>query len=730
MTPIIESVSANGLTFLAGQFCTKLYSRYSLPMRMRRELKREGQKPSENSLLDALQRAIGINRKITPETNNVLLDIANSSLLDQLVSLIASDLDQTDAKKLVSYIYLSRGSGDDSASNQFAEALFTCLHTAFTDHNSTLHRTLTPEGRTLQQRTFDDAGKRAGTVISSLVNSLKDKEGRWLDGEDVSPEKIARHINDHLDPLINYVNSTIKALNSVDIHGASGDVVQVPLDEIYVDVPVSHIPRKGNFVNYHDLRTHLPRAQIARNWDETLEYVSKTVLLGDPGGGKSTLAKKICYEFAKKFLDGQSTLPIFIQLRTYIAKAVDNAQLSLTHYVLEHVGSTTFDPDEYPIRSTVLYHLRIGSAFVVADGLDEVLTPSNRARVVQELQQFSKNFPLITLLVTSRYVGYENLPLSGFTHLGVDHLDNSAIETIYRNVSRSVLQKSPAYIQEKKDIFLSDAHKKAKELIRSPLLLTLIVIIYNKKSEIPDNRAALYSFCADLLFERWDGYRDIAPELPERFRLFDLFKYLSSILYEREEYGGRINKDDLLREAREFFRRDYIDNKEGKSAEAAHHMVEHLTGRAWILHEVGEGIFEFTHRTFMEFFYAKHLETEFESTENLIEECLKYVVLGSRTVPAHLALQIRTKDKRTASSKVCDALKVALERDRSSSELVHFCSESLNTNALRRICHYSAETSGFLTAKCSTPSCMSPNRDASGAGCRPGLETGTPSTPG
>ena len=53
----------------------------------------------------------------------------------------------------------------------------------------------------------------------------------------------------------------------------------------------------------------------------------------------------------------------------------------------------------------------------------------------------------------------------------------------------------------------------------------------------------------------------------------------------------------------------------------------------------------------------------------------------------------------------------------------------LNTNALRRICHYSAETSGFLTAKCSTPSCMSPNRDASGAGCRPGLETGTPSTP-
>ena len=80
----------------------------------------------------------------------------------------------------------------------------------------------------------------------------------------------------------------------------------------------------------------------------------------------------------------------------------------------------------------------------------------------------------------------------------------------------------------------------------------------------------------------------------------------------------------------------------------------------------------------MEFFYAKHLETEFESTENLIEECLTHVVLGSRTVPAHLALQIRTKDKRTASSKVCDALTVALEQNQSSPELDQFCLESLD----------------------------------------------------
>ena len=430
-------------------------------------------------------------------------------------------------------------------------------------------------------------------------------------------------------------------------------------------------------VHYQDLRGRLHRREIASNWQDTIEHVSKTVLLGDPGGGKSTLSKKLCYEYAKQFQEGNSTLPIYIQLRTYIAKAAEDEQYSLIRYVLENVDSASIDTETESLRTSVLYYLRIGSAFVVADGLDEVLTPSNRARVVQEIRELSQSFPLATLLVTSRYVGYETNPLEGFTHLGMDHLNRSAIETIYKNVTGAVLKRTKAQIQATQSAFMSDAHKKAHELIRNPLLLTLIVIIYNQKSEIPDNRASLYSFCADLLFERWDGYRDITPDLPERYRLFDLFKHLSAILYEREEYGGTINKSDLLEEARDFFRRDYVDNREGRSAKAAHHMVEHLTGRAWILHEVGEGVFEFTHRTFLEFFYAKHLETVYEGTEELIKECLEHVVEGSRTVPAHLALQIRTKDKRAASSVVCDALTRRLREESISAELVDFCLDAL-----------------------------------------------------
>ncbi len=131
-------------------------------------------------------------------------------------------------------------------------------------------------------------------------------------------------------------------------------------------------------------------------------------------------------------------------------------------------------------------------------------------------------------------------------------------------------------------------------------------------------------------------------------------------------------------EAKKFFLDDYVDNKEGRSQKAAKHMVEHLTGRAWILHEVGEDIFEFTHRTFLEYFYAKFLESRYEDTSELAKTSIPYTLEGQKTVPTHLALQIRTKDKRRASSKVADALGSAVVDHPNQYSLLEFCLDSLS----------------------------------------------------
>ncbi len=677
MSAIVDAVAANGITALSGKVISKFYKKLALPLRMRRNLAHGDVREKADSIKDALERAIGNTSGLTPATNQSLIDLSSSGLLDHILSVLPSDLSIDESRELIKYIHLARGSESEQESAKFADDLIVCLKTVSAELEETLSELFPMPAVRRHQQTIADGARRSSAVISNIVSSLKDSKGEWLDGKEYSPYLLARQIEIQVDPLHKYVKTLLNSLSSVDVHGASGDVVRIDLDEIFVDVPVCHIPRPRNFVKYLDLRKELPRHEVSRRWKETLELTTKTVLLGDPGGGKSTLSKKLCCEVAKSYINGEGTLPIFVQLRTYIASALEDDHLTLGRYIIDQISSAVLDPSEASIDASILYHLRIGSAFIVADGLDEVLTAANRARVTQEINKFVKEFPFVNILVTSRYVGYETQPLSTFDHFGVDDLHLLGRRRIYTNVSRSVLKKTRDEVSNSVDTFMLDASRKAEELIKSPLLLTLIVIIYSKKSEIPDNRASLYGHCADLLFDRWDGYRKIIPDLPERYRLFDLFKHLAALLYQKEEYGGRINKKDLFEEARNFFREDYIDNREGKSAEAATQMVDHLTGRAWILHEVGEDVFEFTHRTFMEFFFARHLETVFESTDELISECAGQVLNDSRTVPSHLALQIRTKDKRIASTKVCDQLANILVDGEVTSDFINFCLEAL-----------------------------------------------------
>jgi len=149
--------------------------------------------------------------------------------------------------------------------------------------------------------------------------------------------------------------------------------------------------------------------------------------------------------------------------------------------------------------------------------------------------------------------------------------------------------------------------------------------------------------------------------------------HISSILYEDPSFGGNINKQDLIKVSKKFFLGDYTDNAQGKAAEAAIKLVDHLTGRAWILHEVGDEVFEFTHRTFLEFFYAQSLDARFEVTEDLLNDLLPYIREGQRTLPAHLSLQMRARDKRAVSDRIAKYLTTAAKNV----SVLRFCSETL-----------------------------------------------------
>ncbi len=54
-----------------------------------------------------------------------------------------------------------------------------------------------------------------------------------------------------------------------------------------------------------------------------------------------------------------------------------------------------------------------------------------------------------------------------------------------------------------------DSDTSLKELAGSPLLLTLLCIVYDSNNNFPANRAEIYADAVDVLLRKWDTSHDV-----------------------------------------------------------------------------------------------------------------------------------------------------------------------------------------------------------------------------
>ncbi|MER8907707.1 NACHT domain-containing protein [Mesorhizobium sp. M0854] len=630
--------SVTGLDVFTKKISNYIVSRLSRRYLIRRSA--ELRTTTETSLQADLIQAFGSAGLLNGTTYRVLTTVSSSRLLDHLLDAAATKIDPKFGRRLIDRLEVEF-STDGAISNPSLSDRLWSISSSLADSEGL---NLRPRLRSIEQLSRTEERVRRTEV--SIAQALSDR-GQSGDLQDLPfiETDDQRHIAESL------VNETEGFCSQIDVHGASGEVLRVDLDEMFVSTPVEHLGNYQDAIRYGSQRhQHYYPRRAATQWHILLEQVDRAVILGDPGGGKSTLSKKLCLEVARAFRSGDPQIPFFLQLRSYVAEWDQDKAITFLGYIAGQISQSTPGIPIEQISAIVHYLLGTGRFFLVFDGLDEVLSLGNREEIVKKVRGFCDRYPLSRFLLTSRIVGYETTPVRNFDHYIVLGLTHDGMEQLFYNVNKHIVARGQSTSAAQFNSFIQNAHNKAVELISNPLLLTLIAIIHSKKREIPDNRFDLYSSCADLLFDRWDSFRNINPSLPERYRLYDLLMHLASVIFEDEALGGRLSKDALENEAKRFFRNDYVDNREGRASEAAAKLVEHLTGRAWILHEVGDGVFEFTHRTFLEFFYARWLEAKYEKTEDLVRYILRQTEGGQRILSSHLALQARVRNKRSAAT--------------------------------------------------------------------------------
>lgn len=307
----------------------------------------------------------------------------------------------------------------------------------------------------------------------------------------------------------------------------------------------------------------VPVSAIAGDTDSKrmdLKYVferhQRTVIVGDPGSGKSTGLRAIALDCINGRISKTRNVqyvPVFIELRRFA-----KANVSLDEYVVE-----VFQENGFPNPRRMIARLRRqGRLAFLLDALDEV-EDEERSNVLTQLRSFFTNIQGETgnrVVLTSRPVGYnEQLrDLVDETYQMADFIPADMREFI-RNwrfrppKSQEMLLK---VLAERPPIL---------EICRNPLMLTIVTSLYKETDyQLPDSREEFFRICIDALLRRWDEARELdkrnrhPPGLKEAFlqelsfrTLVDGFKPLAawSLLKEVEVFLESRNRDPNEAEA-------------------------------------------------------------------------------------------------------------------------------------------------------------------------------------
>ena len=184
--------------------------------------------------------------------------------------------------------------------------------------------------------------------------------------------------------------------------------------------------------------------------------------------------------------------------------------------------------------------------------------------------------------------------------------------------------------------FIKDSEFVA-DLRVNPLMLSLMCGIYATENYIPRNRPEVYEKCALLLFERWDKQRGIQVPLSFEAHVYAAMRSLALHMYSKET--PQMRRQELVSFIKNYLLDKRFDDADVAEA-AAEGFIDFCKGRAWVLTDVGEEKYGFTHRTFLEYFSASQLVRLHTSADRLFDVLRDRLIVRQWDVVAQLALQI------------------------------------------------------------------------------------------
>ncbi|MEV5973211.1 HEAT repeat domain-containing protein [Streptomyces sp. NPDC051921] len=371
------------------------------------------------------------------------------------------------------------------------------------------------------------------------------------------------------------------------------------------------------------------------------------VLLGNPGAGKSTLARYLALALtAPEPPPGleplRGRLPLIIELRSYAQAAWRERSFEdfLGHqYATEGLGL----PPQ--LLTAALTGEGPRTALVIFDGLDELFEKDIRDAVTRRIAGFAARHPRARVLVTSRGYGYRRAVLdgAGFANFMLQDLDREQIGTFTEQWFSVACPEEPGRARKLIARVASavDGSPSVRELAGNPLVLTILAII-GRRRELPRDRRAVYEHAVDVLVEHWDPSKYLRDHRVEEHLPYlaaeDKRELLRLIARRMQEghggiAGNHIAGPDLIKHFEDYLRDRYALPPD-RAATAARIMLDQFRHRNFILSRFGGEVYGFVHRAFLEYLTATDLAHRFNHQRELSEADLQYLFAAKVHDPA------------------------------------------------------------------------------------------------
>jgi len=389
----------------------------------------------------------------------------------------------------------------------------------------------------------------------------------------------------------------------------------VPLRDLFV--PLKFVRQEGGDESVQSLQ-------------EMLRSGRSTVVLGDPGTGKTTLLSFISLLLLGKadlpeYSAHTGAVPLLIPLRQFMRAGGQRAGFSFIDYLVAQARSDHALKSAHPFFFEAA--LRMEEAFVLFDGLDEVGSASTRRRIAGMINAFRAEYPGCPIWVTSRIYGYTpdvRLPEGDFQHARLGRLDDSQVTEFIRRWYALQLSDNERERQDATESLLKAVQHTPSVygLARNPLLLTLMAFIHQGLRKLPQDRGELYEKCVEMLLKTWQEARNDGEAVAHMFARLglhiqtqkDYLAHLALQVQEKNQEGsdeesrGLISRRDALEilTARHLVlgRRERPGMTVGEAREEMGAFLDYISDQTGLLIDRGGGQLSFIHLSFQEYLAA------------------------------------------------------------------------------------------------------------------------------